>query len=132
MFICTSRKQSVNNALPVDGDNKHWINTNLHLYNQCAVGTHLLLLQRSHKWKKKERMVERISRRMGWLPPLLLRGEGRGKKEEDGEGGSEEPVMEPEKEEGEPEEPGMWEETFKTHHDSKPYGIITLLSMLTK
>lgn len=25
--------------------------------------------------------------------------------------------------EEEPEEPGMWEETFKTHHDSKPYGL---------
>ena len=23
----------------------------------------------------------------------------------------------------EPEEPGMWEETFKSHHDSKPYGM---------
>ena len=22
----------------------------------------------------------------------------------------------------EAEEPGMWEETFKSHHDSKPYG----------
>ncbi len=21
------------------------------------------------------------------------------------------------------DEPGMWEETFKTHHDSKPYGM---------
>ena len=21
------------------------------------------------------------------------------------------------------EEPGLWEETFKTHHDSKPYGM---------
>ncbi len=27
------------------------------------------------------------------------------------------------------EEPGMWEETFKTHHDSKPYGIGVVLSM---
>lgn len=42
-----------------------------------------------------------------------------GEKEE--EGGSEEPV-EPDMDDREPEEPGMWEETFKTHHDSKPYG----------
>lgn len=27
-----------------------------------------------------------------------------------------------EEEEEEPDEPGMWEETYKTHHDSKPYG----------
>lgn len=31
----------------------------------------------------------------------------------------EQPSEEAPKEE---EEPGMWEETFKTHHDSKPYG----------
>lgn len=24
------------------------------------------------------------------------------------------------------DEPGMWEETFKTHHDSKPYGNLIL------
>ncbi len=24
---------------------------------------------------------------------------------------------------GNEDEPGMWEETFKTHHDSKPYGM---------
>lgn len=36
--------------------------------------------------------------------------------EENGEGDKEE-----EEEEGKDEE-GMWEETFKTHHDSKPFG----------
>lgn len=27
-------------------------------------------------------------------------------------------------EDDELDEPGMWEETFKTHHDSKPYGMM--------
>lgn len=43
---------------------------------------------------------------------------------------AEEPQVEEEKveeeeqqvEEQQEDEPGMWEETFKTHHDSKPYG----------
>jgi len=31
-----------------------------------------------------------------------------------------------EDEEADPEEPGMWEETFKSHHDSKPYGNVIM------
>lgn len=43
--------------------------------------------------------------------------------EEEEEGIEEELPEEMEEEKKEPlEEPGMWEETFKTHHDSKPYG----------
>lgn len=32
--------------------------------------------------------------------------------------------VENEVEEEEEEEPGMWEESFKSHHDSKPYGAL--------
>ena len=31
-------------------------------------------------------------------------------------------VKEDEREQDPDDQPGMWEETFKTHHDSKPYG----------
>ncbi len=31
---------------------------------------------------------------------------------------------------GEQEEEGMWEETFKTHYDSKPYGEILSVNLI--
>lgn len=34
-----------------------------------------------------------------------------------------EAAMDEEEDDGDSDEPGMWEETFKTHHDSKPYGM---------
>lgn len=44
------------------------------------------------------------------------------KAQETNEENGEEDKEDKEEEEEEKEEEGMWEETFKTHHDSKPFG----------
>ena len=49
-------------------------------------------------------------------------GEDPGNEEANEEQEAVEPEPEPEATNNEDDEPGMWEETFKTHHDSKPYG----------
>lgn len=41
--------------------------------------------------------------------------------DESDEDKDEEPA--PQEDQHNEEEPGLWEETFKTHHDSKPYGM---------
>ena len=45
---------------------------------------------------------------------------------EDGETSNEEENVTKNSEDVPTNQPGMWEETFKTHHDSKPYGKKTI------
>lgn len=68
-------------------------------------------------------------------PPPEDEGEGDDKEDSDEGRDDDEQLQKEAKEEEEPppvvggdDEPGMWEETFKSHSDSKPYGVCYLLA----